>query len=208
MEKKPLLASHKERLSTRLWRWLKTLFFLLTMLASLLVVCAPPLLIVVLDLLLPPALLSTFLRHSPTFPVPSLCDQLHNFDIRSSLIDLPLISVARSLLILCAYVVCDGRGAYLGITVICSLASVGYVSVKGVSMSGTEGVRRILAEGKDGLVVIEALFLSSVALAVAHVVVAYRTSCRERRKLLVYRIDIEAVKLKSGQAKGGKQMAS
>lgn len=38
-----------------------------------------------------------------------------------------------------------------------------------------------------------ALFASSLALAIGHVVVAYRTSCRERRKLLVYRIDIEAV---------------
>lgn len=38
-----------------------------------------------------------------------------------------------------------------------------------------------------------ALFLCSSALAVGHVVVAYRTSCRERRKLLVYKIDIEAV---------------
>lgn len=38
-----------------------------------------------------------------------------------------------------------------------------------------------------------ALFVSSWVLAIAHVVVAYRTSCRERRKLLVYKIDIEAV---------------
>jgi hypothetical protein len=38
-----------------------------------------------------------------------------------------------------------------------------------------------------------ALFVCSCVLAVGHVVVAYRTSCRERRKLLVYKIDIEAV---------------
>lgn len=38
-----------------------------------------------------------------------------------------------------------------------------------------------------------ALFICSLALAVGHIVVAYRTSCRERRKLLVYKIDIEAV---------------
>ena len=38
-----------------------------------------------------------------------------------------------------------------------------------------------------------ALFMCSLALAVGHVAVAYRTSCRERRKLLVYKIDIEAV---------------
>jgi len=29
---------------------------------------------------------------------------------------------------------------------------------------------------------------------VGHFVVAYRTSCRERRKLLVYKIDIEGVR--------------
>lgn len=40
----------------------------------------------------------------------------------------------------------------------------------------------------------EAMFLSSLVLAVGHIVVAYRTSCRERRKLLVYRIDLEAVR--------------
>ncbi|ONI01813.1 hypothetical protein PRUPE_6G160600 [Prunus persica] len=33
----------------------------------------------------------------------------------------------------------------------------------------------------------------SLVLAVGHIVVAYRTSCRERRKLWVYKIDIEAV---------------
>ena len=40
-----------------------------------------------------------------------------------------------------------------------------------------------------------ALFICSLLLAIGHVAVAYRTSCRERRKLLVYRIDIEAVSL-------------
>jgi len=40
-----------------------------------------------------------------------------------------------------------------------------------------------------------ALFVWSCALAVGHVVVAYRTSRRERRKLLVYKIDIEAVRV-------------
>ncbi|GFY83500.1 alpha/beta hydrolase related protein [Actinidia rufa] len=38
-----------------------------------------------------------------------------------------------------------------------------------------------------------ALFLCSLGLGIGHVVVAYRTSCRERRKLMVYKIDIEAV---------------
>jgi hypothetical protein len=33
----------------------------------------------------------------------------------------------------------------------------------------------------------------SLALAAAHLAMAYRASCRERRRLLVYRIDVEAV---------------
>ncbi|KAJ3682039.1 hypothetical protein LUZ60_014612 [Juncus effusus] len=213
MEKK----LYKEKLYARPWRWVKTVFFLLTMLASLLLVCAPPLLIIVLDLLLPPALVSSSLSGSPSFSA-----QLRGFSFRSSVIDLPLISIARSLLILCAYAICDGRGAYLGITTLCSLSSIGYVFVKGIAMfrvktdtgggigtspstAGTgEWWYRFNLAGKDGQVAVEALFFISIALAVAHINVAYRTSCRERKKLLVYRIDIEAVKLKAVQIKGSR----
>ena len=39
----------------------------------------------------------------------------------------------------------------------------------------------------------EPMLLLSLSLAAAHLAVAYRTSCRERRRLLVYRIDVEAV---------------
>ncbi|EEC67365.1 hypothetical protein OsI_34470 [Oryza sativa Indica Group] len=53
------------------------------------------------------------------------------------------------------------------------------------------------------------MLLLSVALAAAHLAVAYRTSCRERRRLLVYRIDVEAVRLKGGHQtpKGLKQFS-
>lgn len=93
------------------------------------------------------------------------------------------------------YLVCEGRGPYLGITTACSFASIAFVSLKAATMFGAETVqgRRLLAVGSEDGAAIEALFLSSMALAVAHIVVAYRTSCRERRKLIVYRIDIEAV---------------
>lgn len=106
MEKKLLLGSHKEPFWTRPWRLLKTIFFVFTMLASLLLVCAPPLLVVGLDLLLPPALLSAALRSGPVYaaasPPPSLYDQLFaSFDFRSSLVDLPAVSAARALLVLC-----------------------------------------------------------------------------------------------------------
>ncbi|ONK72873.1 uncharacterized protein A4U43_C04F24290 [Asparagus officinalis] len=187
------MALYKE---SRILRWAKTLFFLLNMLASLLLVCAPPLLVVILDLLLPSALLSA--ASNPAFSAVGVLSQLKSYRFQSSLVDVPLVSVARSLLILCVYLVCEGRGPYLGITTVCSIGSIGFVSLKATTMFGTEMVqgRRLLAIGnKDGAAV-DALFLSSMALAMAHILVGYRTSCRERKKLLVYRIDIEAVKLK------------
>ncbi|XP_078155446.1 uncharacterized protein LOC144551377 [Carex rostrata] len=195
----------KERLWTRPWRWIKTVFFLFSMLASLLLVCAPPLLIILLDLLLPSALASASFRNNANLSI-----QMRSFNFRTSVTDLPLISIARSLLILCVYAICDGRGAYLGVTTLCSLASVGYVFAKGIAMFGFAATsasaadlwRRLNLERKDEMVAVEALFLTSLSLALAHVVVAYRTSCRERRKLMVYRIDIEAVKLKAVQIKG------
>ncbi|KAG0447357.1 hypothetical protein HPP92_028348 [Vanilla planifolia] len=74
--------------------------------------------------------------------------------------------------------------------------SAGYVSLKAIAMFGaasSPGKRRLLSlVAKEGPAV-EVLLLSSLALAVGHVVAAYRTSCRERRRLLVYKIDIEAV---------------
>lgn len=98
MEKK-----HKELPSwaARLWRWAKTLFFVLTMLASLLLVCAPPLFVVVLDLLLPTSFLSSYFRSSSRLSAMRLADQFRDFHFRSSLVDVPLVSAARSLIILC-----------------------------------------------------------------------------------------------------------
>lgn len=215
-------VSSKGKLLTRPWRWAKTLFFLLAMVASLLVVCAPPLLIVVLDLLVPTSLVST--SSDPAFSAAPLAAQLRDFNFRTSLVDVPILSAARSLLILCknessswkivsldeigihwyhlfagVYVICGGRGLYLGVAMLCGFGSMGYVIVKGIRMFGaavsvTGGGRQVRVEWMDGAAM-EGLFLSSVALAMAHIVVAYRTVCRERRKSLVYRIDVEAVSL-------------
>lgn len=94
------------------------------------------------------------------------------------------------------YSLCDGprlsRGPYLGTATFCSVSSLIFVSLKasyvfGESRNGGGGG---LLYGRAMEV---ALFISSMALAIAHIVVAYRTSCRERRKLLVYKIDIESV---------------
>lgn len=71
----------------------------------------------------------------------------------------------------------------------CSVLSLMFVSFKAVYIFSVSGIDR---SGYVRATEI-ALFVCSCALAVGHVVVAYRTSCRERRKLLVYKIDIEAV---------------
>ncbi|XP_030928621.1 uncharacterized protein LOC126697715 [Quercus robur] len=179
----------KDEKSKRLLRAVKTLFFLITMLISLLLFSAPVLLVIA-DTLLPSALLSASLSPS-SLSLQTLSSHLQNYDFRYSLIDIPLISILRSAIIICVYSLCDGprlsRGPYLGITTMCSLLSLMFVSLKA----------SVVFAGKDRGGYVRAteiaLFICSLALAVGHIVVAYRTSCRERRKLLVYKIDIEAV---------------
>ncbi|KQJ97588.1 uncharacterized protein LOC100822351 isoform X2 [Brachypodium distachyon] len=213
MEKKLPLAmalAHKQQhggepLWARPWRWAKTAFVLAAMLASLLLVCAPsPLLVVLLDLALPPALLSAHLRAAGDTPYraffPAALAQARAFDFRSSLVDLPALSAARSLLILCAYTACGGGGAaYVWAVAASAAGSVAYVLAKAAAVLPG----RAAAAGKGP----EPMLVLSLSLAVAHLAVAYRTSCRERRRLLVYRIDVEAVRLKGGHQtpKGLKQ---
>ncbi|KAF7147944.1 hypothetical protein RHSIM_Rhsim03G0143200 [Rhododendron simsii] len=181
----------KEGRARRVLRGVKTLFFLITMLISLLLFSAPVLLVAA-DAILPPALLSASLPSS-FLSLHTLSSHLTNYDFRYSLIDIPLISLVRSAVILCVYSFCDGprlsRGPYLGITTMFSMSSLVFVSLKAPFVFGDSVV------DQDGHVraMEVALFVCSLALAIGHVVVAYRTSCRERRKLLVYKIDIEAV---------------
>lgn len=185
----------KDERSKKALRGFKTLFFLITMIISFLFFSAP-ILFAVADALLPTALLSASLSssNSPSddydhFSVfQTLNSHLSNYDFRYSLIDIPLVSIIRSAIILCVYGLCDGprlsRGPYLGITTVCSVVTLLFVSVKAAYVFG----------GSNGFTAAEvALFACSLSLAVGHIVVAYRTSCRERRKLLVYKIDIEAV---------------
>ncbi|KAK9061048.1 hypothetical protein SSX86_018228 [Deinandra increscens subsp. villosa] len=190
----------KDERSKRALRGFKTLFFLVTMIISFMFFSAP-ILLAVADALLPTALLSASLSapsDSPPLPdsaastfsfLQTLNSHLTNYDFRSSLIDIPIISIIRSAIILCVYGLCDGpglsRGPYLGITTVCSAVSLLFVSVKAAYVFGGSGGGCTTA--------VVALFVCSVLLAVGHILVAYRTSCRERRKLLVYKIDIEAV---------------
>ncbi|XP_073017015.1 uncharacterized protein [Primulina eburnea] len=174
-------------------RWMKTLFFLITMLVSFLLFSVPILLIIA-DVLLPAALFSASIQPPPpSFTLQSLLVHLNKYDFRLSLIDIPLVSIARSAIILCVYSFCDGprlsRWPYLGVATVCSAASLVFVSLKGsyVLMNGGYSSGAYAKATELGL------FISSLGLAIGHVAVAYRTNCRERRKLLVYKIDIEAV---------------
>jgi len=96
------------------------------------------------------------------------------------------------------YSFCDGpklsRGPYLGVTMLCSVMSLIFVCFKVIclfSYDTSVGERELLRYDRGSQIT---LFVWSCSLAVAHVVVAYRTSCRERKKLLVYKIDIEGVR--------------
>ncbi|XP_031114873.1 uncharacterized protein LOC116018958 [Ipomoea triloba] len=185
-----------DRRKCRVLRWMKTLFFLATMLVSLLLLSAPVLLLIA-DAILPSALLSA--AAPSIISLQSLSSHLSNYDFRYSLIDIPLISIVRSAIILCVYSLCDGprlsRGPYLGIATICSVSSLVFLSLKagyifGNYSSSSPGSNRERL-GHTGVDV--ALFTCSFLMAIAHIVMAYRINCRERRKLLVFKIDIETV---------------
>ncbi|GAB4827589.1 hypothetical protein Ancab_034471 [Ancistrocladus abbreviatus] len=186
----------KEDKPNRVIRAIKTLFFLITLLISFLLFSAPVLLALA-DTILPSALLSASYLSPPSLSPQSLSSYLNTYDVRYSLIDIPLISILRSLVIVCVYSFCDGprlsRGPYLLVVTICSVLSLVFVSLKasfvfGGSIGNSRGESGSVRGGVE-----VALFVCSYVLAVGHVVVAYRTSCRERKKLLVYKIDIEAV---------------
>ncbi|GAB4831939.1 hypothetical protein Ancab_005954 [Ancistrocladus abbreviatus] len=195
----------KEEMPNRVIRAIKTLFFLITLSISFLLVSAPVFLAAA-DTILPSALLSASYLSPPSLSPQSLSSYFNNYDFRYSLIDIPLISILRSIMIICVYSCCDGpklsRGPYLLVVTTCSLLSLVFVSLKAsfvfggsTGNSGVDGGRGGGGGGggyvRGGVEV--ALFVCSYVLAVGHVVAAYRTSCRERKKLLVYKIDIEAV---------------
>ncbi|KAJ9160318.1 hypothetical protein P3X46_025730 [Hevea brasiliensis] len=176
-------------------RILKTVFFLITMLISFLLFSAPVLLVIA-DTLLPFSLLSASLSSSSSSSLSfkTLSTHFSNYDFRYSLIDIPLVSIIRSAVIICVYSLCDGPrlsgGPYLGITTICSVLSLIYVTLKAPYVFSVSRMN----DGEEYVKAMEiALFICSWVLAIGHIVVAYRTSCKERRKLLVYKIDIEAV---------------
>lgn len=92
------------------------------------------------------------------------------------------------------------HGPYLGTVTFCSVISVLLLSIKACVFSVNSYLeaeastsisrQRLHLKKSWGMPV---LFLSSVVFALGHTVVAYRTSCRARRKLLFHRVDPDAV---------------
>ncbi|KAJ4953800.1 hypothetical protein NE237_030632 [Protea cynaroides] len=183
----------------RMRRCIRTVFFMLTMVASLLVLSAP-VLVAFGDILMPCVLIPSF----TCVKCYSVKEHLHRYGFRSSLVDIPLVSVIRSLIITSVYSFCDGsglaHGPYLGTSTICSFVSVLVLSVKACiftltskledEASASPASQKLHLKKSWGMPV---LFLSSLVFALGHVVVAYRTSYKARRKLMFHRIDLEAV---------------
>ncbi|VFQ87352.1 unnamed protein product [Cuscuta campestris] len=183
----------------KLRRCVKILYFMVAMVASLLVLSAP-VLVAVGDIMVQCVLISSFTCISCY----SFQEHLHRYTFKSSLTDIPLVSIIRSLVITCVYSMCNGaalsQGPYLGTVTLCSVISVLLLSVKACVFSvnsyleaeaSTSISRQKLHLKKSwGMPV---LFLSSVVFALGHTVIAYRTSCRARRKLLFHRMDPDAV---------------
>uniref|UniRef100_A0A5B7AN18 AB hydrolase-1 domain-containing protein n=1 Tax=Davidia involucrata TaxID=16924 RepID=A0A5B7AN18_DAVIN len=180
-------------------RCLRTIYFMVAMVASLLLLSAL-VLVAIGDILVPCVLISSF----TCVRCYSFKEHLHRYAFKSSLTDIPLVSVIRSLIIICVYSVCDGpalsHGPYLGTVTLCSCISILLLSVKAcvfslnsqIEAEASSSLRRQKLHLKKswGMPV---LFLSSVVFALGHTVVAYRTRCRARRKLMLHRVDLEAV---------------
>ncbi|KAK1259202.1 hypothetical protein QJS04_geneDACA005576 [Acorus gramineus] len=143
------------------------------MVASLLVLSAP-VLVAVGDVVVSLALMSSF---SVGGGGGGLREELRGYGFRRSLIDVPMLSVVRSFII-----------TFLALLVkACVYAPVLEIEPE----ASPSPMRHNIHLNKSWEM--PALFLSSLVFALGHVVVAYRTSCRARRKLLFHRIDPEAV---------------
>ncbi|CAL2245690.1 unnamed protein product [Prunus armeniaca] len=150
-------------------RCVRTVFFMVAMVASLLV-SSLPVLVAIGDMLVPCVLISSF----TCVTCYGFKEHLHRYAFKSSLTDIPLVSFIRSLIITfkaCLFTVNSQIEA---------------------EASSSLSRQKLHLKKSWGMPV---LFLSSVVFALGHTVVAYRTSCRARRKLMFHRVDPEAVSL-------------
>lgn len=183
----------------KIWRFVRTIYFMVVMVSSLLVLSLP-ILVAIGDILVPWVLISNF----TCVRCYSFKEHLNRYSFRSSLTDIPVVSVVRSLIITCVYMICDGpflsHGQYLGTVTLCSAFSTLLLSIKVCiftvnsqledEASSSPSRQRLHLKKSWGMPV---LFLSSVVFALGHIVIAYRASCRARRKLMLHRIDPESV---------------
>ncbi|CAH9092063.1 unnamed protein product [Cuscuta epithymum] len=186
----------------RLRRGVKILYFMVAMVASLLVISSP-VLVAMGDMIVQCVLISCFTCISGY----SFQEHLHIYTFKSSLTDIPLVSIIRSLVITCVYSLCNGASlsheTYLGAVTFCSVISVLLLSIKACVFSVNSYLEAeasiSISRQKFHLMKswgMPVLFLSSVVFALGHSVIAYRSSCRARRKLLFHRIDPDAVRAK------------
>nr|CAB3477759.1 unnamed protein product [Digitaria exilis] len=183
----------------RVRRAVRTIWVMVVMVASLLVASAPTLVAAgdVAVALWLEVRLGCLSGHG-------LRGHVQQYRFRSSLADIPLVSILRSLVITCLYLMSDtsglSYGPYLGTTTFCSLASLLILLIKASVYSPGQDVGPELSPSLPDhklnlkkLWGMPVLFLSSLVFALGHVIVAYRTSCRARRKLLIHRIDPESI---------------
>ena len=179
-------------------RGIRTVYFMVAMLSSLLVLLLP-VVVAIADAVLQCLVVSSFsCVRCYTFK-----EHVQRYSFKSSLMDIPLVSIVRSLVIICVYMMCSGPVQslvpYLGTVTVCSLASMLILSIKACVFSihsqlGTEAStslsrKRLHLKKSWGMPV---LFLLSVVFALGHIVVAYRTNRKARRKLIFHR-DPEAI---------------
>ncbi|KAG9157391.1 hypothetical protein Leryth_026658 [Lithospermum erythrorhizon] len=179
-------------------RFLRIIWFIVAMVASLLVISAP-VLVAIGDVAVAYVVVSNF----TCIRCYSFKEHLGRYHFKSSLTDIPLVSLIRSFVITCVYLFCDAsglsRGPYFGTVMLSSIGSVLLLSVKACVFTFNSELeaevssfskRKIHLKRSWGMPV---LFLSSVVFALGHIVLAYRTSCRARRKLFFHRGETETV---------------
>ncbi|KAL0429812.1 UNVERIFIED_CONTAM: hypothetical protein Sradi_0607200 [Sesamum radiatum] len=187
------------------WWWekvrrsVRTVYFMVAMVSSLVVVSLP-VVVAIADAVLPCLLIPSF----TCVKCYSFREHLKRYAFKSSLMDIPLVSIVRSLIITCLYTMCDGaalsHGSYVGSVTFCSFVSILLLSIKACVFTVNSQLeaeasislsrKRLHLKKSWGMPV---LFLSSVVFALGHIVVAYRTSCKARRKLILHRVDPESV---------------
>lgn len=180
-------------------RAFRTVFFVIMLVGSLLISSAT-LLVSIVDVLAPCIILSTLAdRCRSCF---GLTHGWSSYSFRTSLLDIPLLSLLRSLAIFCVYSICSvpsltSYGPYLGTTGVCAVIT-GIVLIVKACIFADYDLRHAQTPGFLPLPLGRAwamllLYLCSMFFAIGHIMVAYKVRCQARRKMHLYRLDQEAV---------------